>query len=68
MRQVLGANESTYNIIEEQLPCYDFQLTVLFPAFHVGQLTIVPILNGIEAHFWHFLFQINQSTTEKEFF
>ncbi len=40
--------------------------TVLFPAFHVGQLTIVLILNGIEAHFWLFLFQINQSTTEKE--
>lgn len=40
--------------------------TVLFPAFHVGELIIVPILNGIEAHFWHFLFQINQSTTEKE--
>jgi hypothetical protein len=31
-----------------------------------GQLIIVPILNGIEARFWHFLFQINQLTTEKE--
>jgi hypothetical protein len=40
--------------------------TLLFPAFHVGQLIIVPILNGIEARFWHFLFQINQLTTEKE--
>jgi hypothetical protein len=26
--------------------------TVLFPASHVGQLIIVPILNGNEAHFW----------------
>jgi hypothetical protein len=43
-----------------------FNTVLLFPASHVGQLNIVPILNGIEAHFWHFLFQINQSTTEKE--
>jgi hypothetical protein len=40
--------------------------TVLFHAFHVGQLIIVPILNGIDAHFWHFLFQISQLTTEKD--
>jgi hypothetical protein len=39
--------------------------TVLFPAFHVGQLIIVPRTNGIEAHFWHLLFQISQSTTKK---
>ncbi len=29
MGQVLGANESTDNIIEEQLPCYDFQYIVV---------------------------------------
>jgi hypothetical protein len=29
MGQVLGANESSYNIIEEQLPCYDFQYSVV---------------------------------------